>query len=309
MRLDDEEESANIEDRRGQGGGGGFQLPLGGGGGLQLGGGKMGLGTIAIVVVLALVFGINPMTLLGGGGTPDASHQQEGGQPQQIGQPQPAIQAPAGQRSEGDKFVAQVLGTTERTWGRLFPEQVGQPYEPPRLVLFSGTVRSGCGAAESAMGPFYCPADKRVYLDQSFFDELSRRFGAPGDFAAAYVIAHEVGHHIQTVLGISDQVRKAQASASKTQGNALQVRMELQADCLAGVWGHDNKTLLEAGDVEEAMRAAQAIGDDTLQKAAQGVVVPESFTHGSSAQRMRWFRRGFDTGQISACDTFAARQL
>jgi hypothetical protein len=159
------------------------------------------------------------------------------------------------------------------------------------------------------MGPFYCPADKRVYLDQSFFDELSRRFGAPGDFAAAYVIGHEVGHHIQTILGISAEVRKAQAAASKTAGNALQVRMELQADCLAGVWGHDNKDILEAGDVEEAMRAAQAIGDDTLQRAAGRSVVPESFTHGSAAQRSRWFRRGYDSGQIGSCDTFAARQL
>jgi hypothetical protein len=298
MRLDDEQESSNIEDRRGSGGG--FRLPVGGGGGgLQLGGGRMGLGTMAVIVVLALVFGVNPMELLGGGG----------GVPQQIGQPQvPQGQQPANP-SEGDRFVSKVLRTTEETWGRLFPEQLGRAYEEPKLVFFTGNVESGCGAAESAMGPFYCPADKRVYLDQTFFDDLSRRFGAPGDFAAAYVIGHEVGHHIQTILGISAEVRKAQASASKTEGNALQVRMELQADCLAGVWGHDNKDILDAGDVEEAMRAAQAIGDDTLQRAAGRSVVPESFTHGSAAQRTRWFRRGFDSGQVSSCDTFAARQL
>jgi predicted metalloprotease len=297
MRLDDEQESSNIEDRRG--GGGGFRLPVGGGGGLQLGGGRMGLGTMAIVVIVALFLGVNPLDLLGG----------SGGVPQQIGQPQPPQGQPPANPSEGDRFVAKVLRTTEETWGRLFPEQLGRPYEEPKLVFFTGNVQSGCGAAESAMGPFYCPADKRVYLDQSFFDELSRRFGAPGDFAAAYVIGHEVGHHIQTILGISAEVRQAQARASKTESNALQVRMELQADCLAGVWGHDNKDILEAGDVEEAMRAAQAIGDDTLQRAAGRSVVPESFTHGSAAQRSRWFRRGYDSGQIGSCDTFAARQL
>lgn len=295
MRLDDEQESSNIEDRRG--GGGGFRLPVGGGG-LQLGGGRMGLGTMAIVVIVALFLGVNPLELLGGGGVP-----------QQIGQPQPPQGQPPANPSDADRFVAKVLRTTEETWGRLFPEQLGRPYEEPKLVFFTGNVQSGCGAAESAMGPFYCPADKRVYLDQSFFDELSRRFGAPGDFAAAYVIGHEVGHHIQTILGISAEVRQAQARASKTESNALQVRMELQADCLAGVWGHDNKDILEAGDVEEAMRAAQAIGDDTLQRAAGRSVVPESFTHGSAAQRSRWFRRGFDSGQIGSCDTFAARVL
>ena len=300
MRLDDEEGSSNIEDMRGQGGGG-FGFP-GGGGGLQLGGGRLGCGGLLIVVVLALVFGINPMTLLGGGGV---SVPQE-----QIGQPQ--LGAPAGQpgaprtESETDRFVSRVLGTTERTWADIFPREVGAAYRPPKLVLFSGGVRSGCGAAQSAMGPFYCPADQKVYLDQSFFDELSQRFGAPGDFAAAYVIAHEVGHHVQTLLGISDQVQQYQARASKTQGNAIQVRMELQADCLAGVWGHHNAKLLEAGDIEEAMRAAQSIGDDTLQRAGQGYVVPESFTHGSAAQRQKWFMRGFEQGTIAACDTFGA---
>ena len=297
MRLDDEQESSNIEDRRGQGGGG-FRM---GGGGLGIGGRGMGLGTIAIVIVVALVFGINPMTLLGGGG-PGAPPSQQIGQPQQPADP-------ARPASETDRFVAKVLRTTERSWEKIFTDEIGQPYQPPRLVLFKGSVQSGCGEAQSAMGPFYCPADKKVYLDQSFFDELSRRFGAPGDFAAAYVIAHEVGHHVQNLLGISGQAQEAQQRASKTRANAISVRVELQADCFAGVWAKDNAGRLEPGDVEEAMRAATAIGDDTLQKAAQGVVVPESFTHGSSAQRTKWFMRGMAGGTVAGCDTFAAKDI
>jgi predicted metalloprotease len=305
MDLDDERESSNIEDMRGQGGGG---FPgMGGGGGLRLGGGGMGCGGIAILIVLALVFGINPLSLLGGGGG------QVSAPSAQIGQPSPGYGTNGAgtvqQKSDTDRFVAKVLATTEDTWTTLFQQELGERYRLPKLVLFSGQVRSGCGAAESAMGPFYCPADQKVYLDQSFFDELSRRFGAPGDFAAAYVIAHEVGHHVQTLLGISDQVQRAQARASKTQGNAIQVRMELQADCLAGVWARANATKLEPGDVEEAMRAASAIGDDTLQRAARGVVVPESFTHGSSAQRTKWFMRGLNEGTIAACDTFNSPEL
>lgn len=291
MRLDDEQESSNIEDARGSGGRG-FGFP-GGGGGLNFGGRGMGCGGIAVVVVLALVFGINPLTLLGGGGGQVAPPTQ------QIGQPQDPRTA-----SEGDRFVAKVLGTTERTWDEIFSSEVGQPYRAPKLVLFSGGVRSACGAAESAMGPFYCPADQKVYLDQSFFDELSRRFGAPGDFAAAYVIAHEIGHHVQNLLGISEQAQRAQSRASRTQGNAISVRVELQADCLAGVWARANKSLLEPGDVKEAMAAANAIGDDNLQRSAQGMVVPESFTHGTSEQRKRWFMTGMNTGTIAACDTF-----
>lgn len=305
MRLDGEDESDNIEDMRGQGGGG-FNMPGlggvgGGGGGLQLGGRGMGFGSIIIIGILALVFGINPLSLLGGGDGP------AGGPPQQIGQPQ--IDTALRPASETDRFVARVLGTTERTWAEIFPREVGEAYREPKLVLFSGSVRSACGQAQSAMGPFYCPADQKVYLDQSFFDELSRRFGAPGDFAAAYVIAHEVGHHIQTLLGISQQVSAAQDRASRSEGNALSVRLELQADCLAGVWANRNQQLLEPGDVEEAMRAATAIGDDALQRAAQGVVVPESFTHGSSEQRTRWFTRGMQEGTIAACDTFRAREV
>ena len=300
MDLDDERESSNVEDMRGQGGGGGFPGLGGGGGGLSFGGGKMGCGGLAIVVVLALIFGVNPLSLLGGGGGG-----QVGAPQQQIGQPAESG-VPAQSKSDMDRFVSRVLATTEDTWTTIFASEVGRPYRAPKLVLFSDRVRSGCGAAESAMGPFYCPADQKVYLDQSFFDELARRFGAPGDFAAAYVIAHEIGHHVQTLLGISDQVQAAQQRASKTQGNAIQVRMELQADCLAGVWAKANATKLEPGDVEEAMRAAQAIGDDTLQRAAQGVVVPESFTHGSSAQRTEWFMRGLKQGTIAACDTFSS---
>ena len=295
MDLDDERESSNVEDLRGQGGGG-FGFP-GGGGGLNFGGGKLGCGGLAIVVVLALVFGVNPLSLLGGGGG-------GGGPPAQIGQPVQVGEATPGAKTDMDRFVSRVLASTEDTWAAKFQQEVGQAYQPPKLALFTGQVRSGCGAAESAMGPFYCPADQKVYLDQTFFDELSRRFGAPGDFAAAYVIAHEVGHHIQTLLGVSEQVQQAQSRASKREGNALQVRMELQADCLAGVWAKANSAKLEPGDVEEAMRAATAIGDDTLQRAAQGVVVPESFTHGSSAQRTTWFMRGLKEGTIAACDTF-----
>jgi uncharacterized protein len=299
MNLDDEDESSNIIDRRGEGGAngglGGFGLPIGGGG--------MGLGTIAVLVVLGLVFGINPLSLIGSVGGPGV------GGPG-VGQPQVAApEQPAALAGAHDRFIAKVLGTTERTWGELFPAQLGQPYPPPKLNLFSGQVRSGCGPADSGMGPFYCPADRQVYLDASFFDELSRRFGAPGDFAAAYVIAHEVGHHIQTVLGISDEVNRARQGVSRAQGNALSVRQELQADCLAGVWAHHNRALLEPGDIEEGLRAAEAIGDDTLQRQSGGRVSPESFTHGTSDQRMRWLRRGLATGEVRACDTFAERRL
>ncbi|WP_353217009.1 neutral zinc metallopeptidase [Sandarakinorhabdus sp.] len=306
MRLDDEDESSNIVDRRGSGSsgggggsGGGFRLPIGGG--------RLGIGGMVVVGVIALLLGQNPLELIGavngvqvGGGSI--------GQPQSG--PQPETSAPAAALDGAhDKFIARVLGTTERTWGRLFPEQFGQPYPPPKLNLFTGQVDSGCGPADSGMGPFYCPADRQVYLDSAFFDDLSQRFGAPGDFAAAYVVAHEVGHHIQTVVGISDEVQQARRSASSAKGNALSVRQELQADCLAGVWAHHNQGLLEPGDIEEGLRAAQAIGDDRLQQQAGGRVSPESFTHGTSAQRMRWLQRGLESGLSSSCDTFSARTL
>jgi predicted metalloprotease len=288
MRLDDLKGSSNIE--RQSGGGGGLGGGIGGLLPLLFMGRGMGLGGIILVVILFAVFGLG-----GGGGQP----QQPVGQ--QVGQPAPGAGA-------AEQFVARVLETTEQTWTEQFAAS-GQDYPEPTLVLYDGYGQSGCGAAQAATGPFYCPADRRIYLDTSFFDELSQRFGAPGDFAQAYVIAHEVGHHVQTVTGISDQVRRQQAQANEREANALQVRMELQADCYAGLWGRDNAERLEPGDVEEAMRAAEAIGDDTLQRQAQGRVVPDSFTHGSSEQRMRWFMTGYRQGSVEACDTFRARTL
>ena len=301
MNLDDEDESSNVVDRRGQGsgGGGGFRLPIGGG--------KLGIGGMIVVGVIALLLGQNPLELIGAANGVGGGGVGGGG----VGQPQEAAapDSPAALTGEHDRFIAKVLRSTERTWGEQFKTQLGQDYPQPKLVLFEGAVNSGCGPANSGMGPFYCPADRDVYLDASFFNDLSRRFGAPGDFAAAYVIAHEVGHHIQTVLGISDQVQKARRGGGEAEGNALSVRQELQADCLAGVWAFHNRALLEAGDIEEGMRAAQAIGDDTLQRKSGGGVNPESFTHGSSAQRQRWLQRGLEAGQIKACDTFSARNL
>lgn len=290
MRLDDLRGSSNIESQRGTGGGGftgaglGGLLPL-----LLMGRGK-GLGGIGLLIVLALFLG---PSLFGGGGQSVR---------QDVGQQATTGAGPA------DQFVSRVLQTTEQTWSEVFAAN-GQDYPEPTLVLYDGYGQSGCGAAQAAVGPFYCPADQKIYLDTSFFNELTQRFGAPGDFAQAYVIAHEVGHHIQTITGISDQVRQAQSNASEREANALQVRMELQADCYAGLWGRDNAQRLEPGDVQEALRAAEAIGDDTLQRQAQGRVVPDSFTHGSSEQRMRWFMTGYEQGNVAACDTFRARTL
>lgn len=293
MRLDDERESSNIESQRGMGGGG-FQLGgMGGGGPLglifSLVASRFGiLGIIGIVVVMMLLGG-NPLSMLGGGA------------PTQV---RPAARGEGAIRDETDRTVAKILGSTERVWGELFRRQ-GQTYADPTLVFYDSNGMSGCGAAQAAMGPFYCPADHKIYLDTSFFNELATRFGAPGDFGMAYVVAHEVGHHVQTVTGISDKVRAAQQRTDQAGANALQVKMELQADCYAGVWAANDRNLLEPGDVEEGMRAAQAIGDDTLQKAAGQRPVPESFTHGTSAQRMQWLRRGLETGDPARCDTFA----
>ncbi|SNT14958.1 hypothetical protein SAMN06295912_1493 [Sphingomonas laterariae] len=295
MRLDDEQESSNIESQRGMGGGGGFQMGgLGGGGPLGLIFGLVAsrfgiLGLIGIAVVMMLIGG-NPTSMLSGGGSPQAVD--------------PAARGQGAIRDETDRVVAKVLGSTERRWAEIFA-QSGQQYPAPTLVFYDRNGMSGCGAAQSAMGPFYCPADQKIYLDTAFFDELASRFGAPGDFGMAYVIAHEVGHHIQTITGISDKVRAAQQRTNRAGANALQVKMELQADCYAGVWAANDKNLLEPGDVEEGMRAAEAIGDDTLQKAAGQRPVPESFTHGTSAQRMEWLRRGLQTGDPAQCDTFA----
>ena len=290
MRLDDEQASSNVEDRRGQRGSrGGFRIPMG-----RRGGGSIGLGTIVILGIMWLVFGLNPLEMLGGGGLQQ--------QTQQIPQTQQQQQAPAANDEMG-KFASKVLSTTERTWTRIFKEN-GRQYEEPRMVLFSGFVQSACGAAQSAMGPFYCPRDKKIYIDLSFFRDMSTRLGASGDFAHAYVIAHEVGHHVQTLLGIAEKVTAARLRSSKPEANRLSVRMELQADCLAGVWARDNKNILEQGDIEEGINAASAIGDDRLQKRSQGYVVPESFTHGTSAQRVEWFKRVIQTGDIGQCDTF-----
>jgi predicted metalloprotease len=291
MRLDDESESSNVES---QSGGGDFGLPMGGGG-LMLGGGRMGCGTLIIVILLALVFKVNPLDLLGGGG--------------EVVGPSPPVAVERGQAALGDDptrhMVAKVLGSTERVWGKLFTEQ-GRDYVPTTLVFYDRLGSSGCGAAQSAMGPFYCPSDEKIYLDTKFFNELKTRFGAPGEFAQAYVVAHEVGHHIQKLTGVADRVAAQQERVSRAKANALQVRMELQADCLAGVWAANDKNLLEPGDAEAGLRAAQAIGDDTLEQQAQGYVVPESFTHGTSAQRVKWLKRGLESGNPQNCQTFDA---
>ncbi|MBL6076642.1 neutral zinc metallopeptidase [Belnapia sp. T18] len=289
MRLGDERESGNIEDRRGSGGRGG--LPIGVAGG--------GLGTIALVLV-ALFFGVDPSVILsgGGGGQPDApvARQEGGGSPDA---------ADDGQR----RFVAQVLATTEDVWTEAF-RRGGNTYQPPNLVLFSGTTQSGCGTAQTATGPFYCPLDQKVYLDTAFFREMERRLGAPGDFARAYVIAHEVGHHVQNQIGVLRRVEAERRGMGEAESNALQVRVELQADCFSGVWANrtqQTRRVLEQGDIEEGLNAAAAVGDDRLQRRSRGVVVPESFTHGSSAQRVQWFRRGLEAGDPQACDTFAGQ--
>jgi len=285
MRWQDLKRSANVEDRRGMGGG------RGGGGGI---GGRLGIGGVVIVLIASAIFGFDPRILL------------EGGLPVEESR---SVNTPADNQARD--FVAAVLGDTEQTWGALF-QRNGQTYREPTLVLFTGQVESTCGFAEAAMGPFYCPADQKVYIDLGFFEELRQRFRAPGDFAQAYVIAHEVGHHVQNLLGIAAKVREAQQRLPRAQANAYQVRMELQADCFAGLWAHHAeraRQILEQGDVEEALNAASAIGDDRLQRQAQGQVVPDSFTHGTSAQRARWFRRGLESGDLKTCDTFAASSL
>lgn len=293
MRMDGQEESANVEDARGGGGGGGF-----------IGGRGIGLGTIAIALVGGWIFGINPLTILGmlsgGGGSVQTA-------------PAPAARTPDSATEEPQvKFVRQVLGSTEQVWTAVF-QKSGKTYEAPKLRLFSNSTPTGCGQGEAAMGPFYCPADRRVYLDMSFFNVMSQRLGAPGQFAQAYVVAHEVGHHVQNLLGITDKVDAARQRSSETQANAVSVRVELQADCFAGVWAKLSQSQqgwrLEQGDIETALNAASQIGDDTLQRKARGTVVPDSFTHGSSAQRVGWFKRGFESGSPDQCNTFQAQQL
>ncbi|ESS72218.1 putative neutral zinc metallopeptidase [Methyloglobulus morosus KoM1] len=291
MRQDDGRESENIEDRRSSGLGRGL-------GSTGFPGG--GLGMVAAAVV-ALLLGVDPRVVINTiGQLSSLAPSQTGG----------AIQSsPEDERTK--KFMSVVLADTEDTWGAIF-QQLGRHYEDPKLVLFSGQVESACGYAQSAMGPFYCPGDRKLYLDMSFFNDLSSQYDAPGDFAQAYVVAHEVGHHVQNLLGIASQVQTAQQRAGETRGKQLQVRMELQADCFAGVWANKAnqfRKILEPGDLEEALGAASGVGDDRLQKQSQGYVVPESFTHGSSAQRMRWFTVGAQTGDLGQCDTFKANNL
>ena len=280
MRLDNEQESQNVEDRRG------FRVSKGVAGG--------GIGSIAIILI-ALFFGVDPSVIL-----------QDN--PQTNVAPERSEQSPqTGVRDEGREFVARVLGSTEQTWGEIF-QRAGRTYAQPKLVLFSGQVQSACGFAQTAAGPFYCGNDQKVYIDLAFFRELHDRFKAPGDFAQAYVIAHEVGHHVQNLLGIMGKVQARQSRAREREANDLSVRLELQADCLAGIWAsfaNRERKILEPGDVEEGLNAAAQIGDDMIQKRAQGYVVPEGFTHGSANQRVSWFRRGIQTGDLKQCDTFA----
>lgn len=287
MRWKDGRESDNIEDRRGMG------IPRG----AKIGG-VGGLGLLAIVLI-GMFFGIDPTVLL-------QSVPQTQSPPASVERGRsPAI------NDDQRKFVAVVLAETEDVWRGVF-QKGGRTYQAPKLVLFSGAVESACGMAGSATGPFYCPSDHKVYLDLSFFEDMRTRFGASGDFAQAYVIAHEVGHHVQTLLGISRKVQELQSRASPAERNRLSVRMELQADCFSGVWAHQahkSRQILEAGDIEEGLNAASAIGDDRIMKRTQGHVVPDAFTHGSSAQRVRWFKRGLESGSLQACDTFGTDSL
>ena len=303
-------QSENVEDRRGDGGGGMFP---GGGMPIRIGGGGLSLGSLILIGIVCLLLGINPLTLLSDGGLqiPDMPRPQRQGAPQNVpGMPgQPSVGDSSDEKS---RFVRWVLADTEDVWDKIFTG-AGRRYEKPTLVIFSGLTRTACGTGQSAMGPFYCPLDRKVYIDLSFYDDLRRRFHAPGDFAQAYVVAHEIGHHVQNLLGIADRVQALkQRASSEGQANLLQVKMELQADCFAGVWAslaHQMKDRLQPGDIESGLNAAAAIGDDRMQKQAQGYAVPESFTHGSSAQRVRWFKRGYDTGQTQQCDTFNAPSL
>ncbi len=293
MKWENNRQSDQIEDRR-AGGGGGLRPSLGGGRGL-------GLGTVVVALLIGWLFGINPMTLLGVLGGVDTG----ANAPVEASAPGPAP------NDEMGRFVAAVLGGTEDAWDGIF-RAGGAQYQKPRLVLFRGSTPTACGTGDAAMGPFYCPGDQKVYIDLSFYDTLRRQLGAPGDFAQAYVIAHEVGHHVQNLMGITSQMEQMRRRVSPREYNALSVRLELQADCFAGIWAHHNHqsgNIIEPGDVEEALNAAAAIGDDALQRKAQGHVVPDSFTHGTSAQRQRWFNTGLQSGNVVACDTFKAREL
>jgi uncharacterized protein len=288
MEYENMPASSNIEDRRGEVGGGG----------LAVGGGGLGLGAIIIIFAISYFTGISPQVLMGGA------------EMMGVGQSQapPPSSAPADPNDPMRNFLAHVVGGTEAVWAEVLPAQTGVRYQPATLVVYDGATRSGCGGARSAMGPFYCPIDKKVYLDTSFFRDMKTKYGGGGEFAYSYVVAHEIGHHVQDLLGILDKVDTAKQQVSQTQANALSVRVELQADCLAGVWAnHANEKwkILEPGDIERALATAQAIGDDRLQTAARGYAVPDSFTHGSSAMRQQWLTTGLKSGQINACNTFA----
>ncbi len=346
MRYEGEKESSNVEDRRGQRGRGGFRFPFprgGGGRGMRVPmprGRSGGMSILMIVILIGLVTfcGLDPRVIMQGGAPPHMPFPQETTSPRTgpgggVGLDIPGFPVPGQGRSaapaggagqsplgrgevastsdEMKKFVAVTLQYTEDVWNRIFA-RLGLDYSEPKLVLFTGYTQTRCGVGMAAMGPFYCPLDRKVYVDLAFYQELKQKFGVHGDFAQAYVIAHEVGHHVQTLLGIAEKVQKAKTRMSKKDGNALQVRMELQADCLAGVWARHadrEKNILEPGDVEEAINAAGAIGDDHIQRKTQGRVVPDAFTHGTSKQRVRWFRQGYDTGDVQKCDTFRARNL
>jgi hypothetical protein len=327
MRWRGERQSDNVEDRRGQGGGFGFPFPGGGGMRFPGGGGARGggIGILGILIILGLMFffGVDPRVIMQGGppggdtqGFPDIrlpQHRPETtNYPVPRQPPGPDIQRPrTANEDELKQFVSVVLAETEDVWRNLF-NQYGVRYRDPTLVLFSGGVRSACGIGMSQMGPFYCPMDGKVYIDLAFYRELKERFNAPGDAAQAYVIAHEVGHHVQNLLGIMDKVEAVKQRLGERASNALQVRVELQADCFAGVWANktqEAKNMFEPGDIEDALNAASAIGDDRIQRQTQGYVVPDAFTHGSSAQRVQWFKRGYQTGDLNQCDTFNAPDL
>ncbi|MEW7311864.1 neutral zinc metallopeptidase [Buttiauxella gaviniae] len=287
MRWQGRRESDNVEDRRNSSSGPSFG---GGGGGFRLPGGKGGI-ILLIVVVVAGYYGVDLTSMLSGG---------------QPVQPQSSQRSVSPNDDEAAKFTKVILATTEDTWGEIF-QKMGRTYQQPKLVMYRGVTRTGCGTGQSIMGPFYCPADSTVYIDLSFYDEMKSKLGADGDFAQGYVIAHEVGHHVQRLLGIEPKVRQLQQGASEAEGNRLSVKMELQADCFAGVWGNSmqKQEVLDTGDLQEALNAAEAIGDDRLQQKGQGHIVPDSFTHGTSEQRYTWFKRGFDSGDPAQCNTFA----
>jgi uncharacterized protein len=293
MDVDGKRESDNVEDRRDEGGGGGGGRGIGG-----LGGGRLGIGGIVIALVASYFLGINPMTVLGilGGGGAPAPQVSQG----------PAHRPPKDDQMAG--FVSKVLADTEDVWGNVF-KAGGAVYKQPKLVLFRGSTPTACGAGQAAMGPFYCPGDQKVYIDLGFYETMRTKLGAPGDFAQAYVIAHEIGHHVQNQLGISAKVDAMRGRISEKEQNALSVRLELQADCFAGVWSRGSQLNLDKGDIEEALNAASQIGDDTLQKKSQGYAQPDTFTHGSSKQRMAWFNAGLQSGNMKQCDTFSAKAL